>query len=394
MYANMNIWTSFFERKKQQLSKADQLRSLSAYDTVQGAYIVVGERRWLNLSSNDYLGLSTDAFAREDIQVLCDILPIGSGASRLITGSLAIHTELEKSLAAWKGTPRALVFASGYQTNVGVLSSLGRRGDSIFGDKLNHASLHDGALMSDATYHRYAHADAEDLEFGLSKQKRGRAIIATDAIFSMEGDIAPLPEIYDIARRFNALLIVDEAHATGVMGASGAGAWEHFGLPWDENIILMGTLSKAVGVQGGFVCGSEAAIDYFINSSRSFIYSTGLSPLLAGVAHANVTRIQSEPERRKKLADNIKAFHDALAEAGVDAPRRDTPIIPIRLGENQKALDCAARLRDEGYAVVAIRPPTVPEGEARLRISISAAHDPRDLADAAWAIARLVNETA
>ena len=384
----MSEWTSFFEAKEKSDRSNAQHRSLPLYDNAEGGYLVCGDVRYLNLSSNDYLGFTTDPFSREDISVLSEILPLGAGASRLITGNLALHAELERLLANWKKTESALVYPSGFQTNVGLLSALGRRGDSIYGDKYNHASIYDGCRLSESAFHRYHHLDLNDLERQLKAQKRGRRIIVTDGVFSMDGDIPPLAELNALAKQYDALLIVDEAHASGVLGAKGAGAWAHFRLKWEPHVILMGTLSKAVGAQGGFICASKQVVDYLVNHSRSFIYTTGLSPLMAGIAHANIIRIQDEPQRIKNLRKTIKTLRTALKKEGLDIPDGVTPIIPIHLGDNQRALDCANRLRDECIIASAIRPPTVPEGTARLRVSVSAVHTTADLKRAATIIAR------
>ncbi len=387
----MSDWKSFFDAKTQNLLANAQHRSLTAFDTAQPGYLVCGDKRYLNLSSNDYLGFTTDPFSREDIGVLSEILPLGAGASRLITGTLALHGALERLLAKWKKTPAALVYPSGFQTNIGTISVLGRKGDCIYGDKLNHASLYDGCRLSEAAFHRFEHVDLASLESQLKTQTRGRKIIVTDGVFSMDGDIPPLAEFNELAIQYDALLIVDEAHATGVIGTKGAGAWAHCKLKWAPHVVLMGTLSKAVGSQGGFICASKEVVDFLVNHSRSFIYTTGLSPLLAGVAHANITRIQTEPQRIKNLHTAIKTMRTALKKEGLTVPEGVTPIIPIVIGDNQKTLDCGKQLKEAGVMVSAVRPPTVPKGAARLRVSVSAVHTPDDLKQAAKQIAQIVS---
>ena len=389
----MSDWFSFFDSRLKIACDKTQLRRLNIFDNAQAGYLISGETRYLNLSSNDYLGFTTDPFSREDIKVLSEILPVGAGASRLVTGTLALHSELERLLAKWKKASAALVFPSGFQTNVGLLSALGGRGGSIYGDKLNHASLHDGCRLSEASFHRYQHLDLDDLERQLKAQSKGKRIIVTDGVFSMDGDLPPLPELNRLALKYDALLVVDEAHASGVLGAKGAGAWAHFRLKWQPHVILMGTLSKAIGAQGGFVCASEQVVNYLINYSRPFIYTTGLSPLMAGIAHANICRIQNEPERIKALRKAIKTMRAALKKSGLEVPGGVTPIIPILLGDNERTVECAKRLKEEGIIASAIRPPTVSDGTARLRISVSAAHDPEDLKRAAKAIALAANES-
>lgn len=382
-------WKNDFEKRLETLRADSRLRSPATYDMMIPGRIQAGEVLWLNLSANDYLGLARDPRTLSEAELLGGILPPGAGASRLITGSLAIHRELEKLLAEWKGTEAALVYPSGYQANVGLLTALAGRGDAIYSDKLNHASIVDGCQMSGAAFHRYRHGDMNELESLLSgKKPRGNRFIVTDGVFSMDGDLAPLDRLNRLAKKYRAPLVVDEAHATGVVGAGGRGAWEHFGLPLDEHVILMGTLSKAIGAQGGFVCASRLVIDLLINTSRPFIYSTALSPLLAGLAHFNIARIRDEPELLERLRENIRVFRGALRENGMEVSDDPTPIVPLMAGESAAALEWAARLRDEGIAAVAIRPPTVPEGTARLRCSASAAHNPAELREAAVAIAK------
>ncbi|MBI1388695.1 MAG: 8-amino-7-oxononanoate synthase [bacterium] len=385
-------WNQFFSQKKYEAEQDNLYRSLNAYDTASGGYLTLGEHRLLNLSSNDYLGLATDAAAREDAQVLSGIIPIGAGASRLITGTFAIHEGLAQTLADWKKTEAALVYPTGYQTNLGLISALARRGDVIYADRANHASLIDGCQLSGATMVRYRHADLNDLEAQLKAHKRGKRLIVSDGVFSMDGDVAPLAGLNELAMRYDALLIVDEAHASGVMGPKGAGAWAREKLKWAPHVALMGTLSKAIGAQGGFVCGSRALIEHLINFSRPFIYTTGLSPIIAGVAQANIVRIQTEPERLRALKKAIRAMSSALTKSGVTLAENDTPILPVIVGDNGAAVRAAAALRDQNIIAAAIRTPTVPEGTARLRVSVSAVHDPAELRRAARLIAQAVKE--
>ncbi|MBD3265866.1 8-amino-7-oxononanoate synthase [bacterium] len=385
-------WETYITDRLHLAHEKNQHRSMKVFDSFQPGYLIRNGKQILNLCSNDYLGLASDAEGKEEAKLLADILPYGGGASRLVTGNLAIHHELEKSLAAWKGTEGAVIFPSGYQTNVGLLSSLAAKGDAIFCDRLNHASLLDGCRLSGATLHRYRHNDLDDLETLLKTKRPRKRIIVTDGVFSMDGDIAPLREIYQLAKGYGAILIVDEAHATGVLGEKGAGSWSHFGLPLDDNIILMGTLSKAVGGQGGYVCASKKMVDYLTNYCRALIYSTSLSPLLAGLAHYNIHRIQDQPELIDSLNQACQTFKQALTENQVPFEDSSTPILPIILGSSQKAIQCSERLMEQDIAAAAIRPPTVPEGTSRLRVSVSASHSANDLTRAAKAVAETLQE--
>lgn len=385
-------WRAFFTRKRILAQRENTYRSLKVIDKMSPGRLHVNDRVYLNLSSNDYLGLACDPARVDDAQALAEIIPYGAGASRLLNGDLALHSELEKSLAEWKKTPAALVFSSGFQTNVGLIAALGTRGVTVYSDKLNHASIVDGCRLAEASFQRYRHGDADDLERLLKAHKRGRRIIVTDGVFSMDGDIAPLPRLNRLAQDYEALLIVDEAHATGVLGPEGAGSWSHCGIPWDEHVILMGTLSKAIGLQGGFVCASETVIDHLINHCRSFIYSTGLSPLIAGLAHCNIARIRTEPERLRLLGDAIHTLRSALREEGFAIPDDPTPIIPLILGDSGIVTQVVTRLWEEDLAVAGVRPPTVPEGTARLRLSVSATHSISELREAARLIAKIARE--
>ncbi len=386
------LWAKKIKERLLEAEKRGLYRSMRIVDTIEPGYVVIERERYLNLCANDYLGLSADSFTLEEGKILADIIPPGAAASRLITGNFALHQELERILADWKETEAALVFPSGYQTNVGLLTSLTAKGDAIFSDRLNHASIVDGCLLSGATLHRYRHNDLDDLETLLKTKRPRKRLIVTDGVFSMDGDLAPLREINELAKQYEALLVVDEAHASGVLGNNGSGTWSHFELPWEKHVILMGTLSKAIGCQGGFICASREIIDYLINFCRSFIYSTGLSPYLAGLAHYNITRIRTEPSYMESLRRANQTFREALHNNGLETPDLPTPIIPLILGGSGKALACAKALEEEKIIALAIRPPTVPEGTERLRLTISAAHKTEDLQHAAAVIAREVQK--
>ncbi|MFB3785643.1 MAG: 8-amino-7-oxononanoate synthase [bacterium] len=383
-------WNLFFQNRIQTAKDENKYRSLSVFDTFQPGYLFQNGHRFLNLCANDYLGLAADSASREEGRILAEILPLGSGASRLVTGNLVIHQELEKLLAEWKGTEAALVFPSGYQANVGVISALAGKGDVVFSDKWNHASIVDGCLLSGAAFYRYQHANLDDLK-SLLQDKRGRKkLIITDGVFSMDGDLAPLVDLSRLAKEHGALLLVDDAHGTGVLGPDGAGSLAHIGIPWEEHILIMGTLSKAIGAQGGFLCGSRSAIEYLVNYCRAFIYSTGISPWLAGVAHSTISRIRSDASLGEHLHTAIQILREALRHHGVEVPDSPTPIIPVILGGSERAVRCSQALLAKGIVAKAIRPPTVPEGTSRIRLSLCAAHDGDDLKKAASALAKIL----
>ncbi|NPU97614.1 MAG: 8-amino-7-oxononanoate synthase [Candidatus Omnitrophica bacterium] len=384
------IWYTYFRKRIRSAKNENLYRSLPLFDTFQPGYLIRNGKRCLNLCANDYLGLAADSASQEEGRILAEILPAGSGASRLVTGNLVIHQELEKLLAEWKRSESALVFPSGYQTNVGVISCLAGRGDAIFSDKWNHASIVDGCLLSGAAFYRYHHADLDELA-GLLKSKGGRKnLIITDGVFSMDGDIAPLEGLSQLARESGALLLVDDAHGTGVLGPDGSGSLAHQGIDWQDHILIMGTLSKAIGAQGGFICGSKTAIEYLVNYCRAFIYSTGISPWLAGVAHSNISRIRSDSSLIERLRTANQTLREALRDYGIPVPDSPAPILPILLGDSRRALRCSKALMAGGIVAAAIRPPTVPEGSSRIRLSLCAAHALPDLVKAARTLAKFI----
>lgn len=385
-------WKNFFAAQINKAETQSRVRALSTFDTAEPGVVIQEGKRFVNLSTNDYLGLAKDPQTLDEARILGEILPVGAGASRLISGSMTIHNELEKLLAAWKGTEKALVFPSGFQMNVGVLSTLLGEKDAVFCDKLNHASIMDGCRMSGAEFIRYKHNDMNELESVLKANPVAKKLIVTDGLFSMDGDLAPLDKLNELAKKYGALLAVDEAHATGIMGNNGAGCWSYFDLPVEDHVLLMGTLSKAVGSQGGYVCATEEIIRYLVNFCRPFIYSTGISPLLAGLAHFNIMRIQEDEELRKKLHDNIHTMRKVLKECGLALPDEPSPIFPVKLGESKLTLACANELKKKGFITAAIRPPTVREGTARLRLSVSAAHQADDLKKAVHLIAEFIHK--
>jgi 8-amino-7-oxononanoate synthase len=361
-------------------------------EVLPGGRVRVGGREFLNLSSNDYLGLASDARLIRASQEAAAKWGAGSTASRLIVGTLALHQQVEEEVAAWKGTARAVLFNTGYMANVGVIAALMGKGDVILSDKLNHASIIDGMRLSEASFHRYPHQDLERLESLLKKhQGARRLLIITDSVFSVDGDLAPLKELATLKERYGAWLMIDEAHATGVFGARGAGLAEAEGIT--ERIeVHLGTFSKALGSFGAYVAGSGPLIELLHNRARSFIYSTALPPAVLGAMQEGMDLVRQEPNRRAYLLEQASRFRRSLQEAGFDTLDSETQIIPVWVGDNQQSLEFAARLRQAGIMAVAIRPPTVPPGGARLRLSLSAAQGAADLAGAAEMIIRVGRE--
>ena len=345
----------------------------------QRARVTVDGSDYVAFCSNDYLGLAADprlaAAAREGI----DRYGVGGGASHLILGHGTAHHELEEALAQFVRLPRALLFSTGYMANMGVVSALTGRGDAVFADKLNHASLNDAALVSRAAFKRYAHNDLEALARLLATTTARRRLVVTDAVFSMDGDIAPVAALLELCERHDAYLFIDDAHGFGVLGEAGRGTLEHFGITSDR-IIYMATLGKAAGVAGAFVAGDETLIETLIQNARTYIYTTATPPLLAHALLASLQIIAQEEWRRERLRALIAQLRDGLAASSWQLMPSETPIQPLLAGGNDAALALSARLAATGLLVPAIRPPTVPQGTARLRISLSADHEAADVA--------------
>ncbi|NNL56613.1 MAG: 8-amino-7-oxononanoate synthase [Pseudomonadales bacterium] len=355
------------------------VRSRRASASAQGPEVVHAGRRLLNFSSNDYLGLAAHPRVIEAFTGAAAEHGVGSGASHLVVGHHQLHQQLEQRLAELTGRERALVFSSGYMANLGVLQTLLGKGDTLFQDRLNHASLVDGGLACKAQQWRYRHKDMQHLETLLQSRARGRAMIVTDGVFSMDGDLAPLANIASLAERYAAVLMVDDAHGFGVLGDSGAGSAELAGLNAQQLPILMGTLGKAMGVAGAFVAGSETLVETLLQTSRNYIYTTALPPACAAAALAALQVNASEPQRRAHLQALVRYFQQACAARGINVGSIEqglspTPIQPLIVGSNSAALALADYLYQRNILVVAIRPPTVPPGSARLRISFSASH--------------------
>ena len=369
------------------LEREDLRRTRRVLDSPQGRQVRVGGRTLLNFASNDYLGLANHPRLREAMHASLDLHGAGSGASPLVTGHMRIHEDAEARFAAFCGLPRALLFGSGYAANIGILCALAGPDAEVFGDRLNHACLHDGARLSRAVYTRYPHLDLDQLERDLARSKAAVRVVATDVVFSMDGDVAPLPELLALCERHDAWLVLDDAHGIGVLGARGRGALDHFRVA-SPRIVYMATLGKALGGYGAFACGSNQAIEWLVQRSRTYIYSTALPPMMAAAVLAALDILEGDDSPVPGLRARIGEFRAACASAGVAVVDSATAIQPVILGSAARALEASARLLDYGLLVPAIRPPTVPEATSRLRISLSAAHERGDVERLALAMAQ------
>ena len=355
------------------LERAGLKRTRRVLDTPQAPHATVDGRALVNFSSNDYLSLANHPRLRAAAHAAIEAWGVGSGASPLVSGYQRVHEEAESRFARFCGLPRALMFPSGYAANLGIIAALADREAEVFGDRLNHACLHDGALLSRATYTRYRHLDVEGLERALAASTCAVKVIATDSVFSMDGDVAPLAELARLAEIHGAWLVVDDAHGVGVLGGKGHGAIEQFGLS-SSRLVYMATLGKALGGYGAFVAGGTEAIEWLLQRARTLIYSTALPPMAAAVAIAAMDVVDEEPERVARLRSLIASFRARAESAGWPAAASTTAIQPLVLGRSELATAASARLAQRGFLVPAIRPPTVPEGTARLRISLCADH--------------------
>lgn len=334
----------------------------------------VDGRDLISFCSNDYLGLANDPALIDAACAGAKKWGVGSGASHLVSGHLSPHEMLEEKLAAFTGFDQALLFSTGYMANLGIIVSLVGRGDAVFADKLNHASLIDAVQLSRADHERYPHADLEALERMLSTSKAKRKLILTDAVFSMDGDLAPLPRLLQLAERFDAWLVVDDAHGFGVLGEQGCGTLSHFDIPDNPRVVYMGTLGKAAGVSGAFVAGSETLIEWLLQRARTYIFTTGSSPITACALLASLDLIRQGDERRHHLRRLTDCLREGLTGTRWQLLPSPTAIQPVIIGDNHEALRVALALFERGLWVPAIRPPTVPKGTSRLRVSLSAAH--------------------
>jgi 8-amino-7-oxononanoate synthase len=370
--APASVVSSWAEEDLAALSARGLVRSIEPLSTPQGAVIRIGEETLVNFSSNDYLGLAADARVIRALGAGAERHGVGSGASRLLVGDSLAHHALEAALSGHMGTEAALLFNSGYAANVGVLSALCGPGDVVFSDALNHASIVDGCRLSRAKVVVYPHADMAALDTLLREHSGRRRLVCTDAIFSMDGDRAPVRELVALCRLRGAALMVDEAHALGMIGPTGAGLCEELGLASQVDV-RVGTLGKALGAAGAFVATSRSAVQVLINRARSQVFSTALPPPLCAAACCALELSRSDPTLRQKLWRNIRRFAGGLRQLGFAAEVRSA-IFPIVIGEADAAVAAARRIRDRGVLAKAIRPPTVPPGSSRLRFAMTAAH--------------------
>ena len=355
-------------------------RQRSILQSPQGAKISVDGREYLNFCSNDYLGLANHPGVVEAMLAATKEYGVGSGASHLVNGHSHYHHELENALATFTGRERALLFSTGYMANMGVIAAVVGRGDIVFEDRLNHASLIDGGLLSRAQFKRFHHNDCEHLESQLKAvNKKGRKLVVVDGVFSMDGDLAPLPELVALCQRYDSHLMVDDAHGLGVFGQNGGGSADYFELGQDDLPILIGTFGKAFGSFGAFVAGSEILIESLIQFARPYIYTTAMPPAVAAATLASLQIIQADTERRKHLHKRITQFREGCLNVGLNLMPSYSPIQPLVLGDDAAVLSIASQLKTQGILVGAIRPPTVPEGSARLRITLSAHHTEADI---------------
>ncbi|HEB28155.1 MAG TPA: 8-amino-7-oxononanoate synthase [Porticoccus sp.] len=355
--------------------KVDNLyRQRHVLESAQDVQVQVDGKTCVAFCSNDYLGLASHPAVIDSLRRGAETYGVGSGASHLIYGHSHEHHALEEELAAFTGRPRALLFSTGYMANLGTIRALADKGDHIFEDRLNHASLLDGGLASGARCHRYHHADSDDLNRRMQKVTSGRKLVVTDGVFSMDGDLAPLPALVEACQQHNGWLMVDDAHGFGVLGENGGGITEHYGLGLSELPILMGTLGKGFGTFGAFVAGSEALIETLIQYARTYIYTTALPPAVASATRISLKILQRETWRREQLKNLIERFRSGVEELGLELMASTTPIQPVLLHDDELTQKVGEQLRTKGFLVGAIRPPTVPVGSARLRITLCAEH--------------------
>jgi glycine C-acetyltransferase/8-amino-7-oxononanoate synthase len=378
-------------QRLEELESEGLRRRLRLIDGPQGPEVMLDGRPVLLLCSNNYLGLADHPRLRRAAADAALALGTSAGASRLISGSMSIHADLEARLAEFEGCEAALLFGSGYLANTGAIAALARRGEGVFSDELNHASIIDGCRLAGAETFVYRHRDTEHLQWGLRRAGARATLIVTDGVFSMDGDIAPLGELVTLARRNGCRLMVDEAHATGCIGPGGRGSVSAAGLTGEIDLIV-GTLGKALGGYGAYVCGSREMTDFLVNTARPFIFSTAPPPPAVAAASAALELLAESPKRVERLRANAGALREGLRSEGLDPIGGDTQIVPLVIGEADDAMSICERLLEEGVFAQAIRPPTVPAGTCRLRLTVMATHRIDDLRRAARLIGHAVRQ--
>jgi 8-amino-7-oxononanoate synthase len=379
-------WKEEITQELAQLQQVLQKRNLFKVEGAEGPWLILDNRKLLNLASNNYLGLAGDQRLKEAAIAALDKYGSGATASRLIVGNHPVYEQAESALIQWKGTEAGIIFNSGYTANIGVISAVAGRNDLVFSDRLNHASIVDGIILSRAEPKRYQHNDLNHLESLLKKAPlHKRKLIVTDTIFSMDGDMAQLEGLVELKERYNAMLMVDEAHSSGIYGPKGQGLAHHLQLQ-DRVDIQMGTFSKALGCFGAYVVGSKLLIDYLINKMRSFIFTTALPPAILGSIYAAIQIVGRDQLSRERLFNNSKHFRENLSQLGFNTCGSESQIIPIIIGPNDKTLLFSQRLQEEGIMAVGVRPPTVPHHQARIRFSVMANQELHELD---WAIEKI-----
>ncbi len=372
-------WSKALENELAARQLAGRYRSHRLRRGAQGVRIEIDGKKMLSFCSNDYLGLANHNDLKKVFMATAEQEGVGSGAAHLLTGHSQAHHDLAAALADFLGYQRVLLFSSGYMANIGVLDGLLGKNDVLLQDKLNHASLLDGGRLSTATQRRYAHTDMAALERRLEQDTMGHTLIATDSVFSMDGDLAPLPEIMDLASQHQAGVLVDDAHGFGVLGDAGQGSVAHWKLSSEKSPIIMGTFGKALGTAGAFVAADETVIETLIQQARSYVYTTAQPAAIAAATLASLKLVQTESWRREKLQALIAQFKQGAAQLGLAIMPSITPIQPIVIGDDKRAIDIGRAMEAKGILVGVIRPPTVPEGSARLRITLSANHSEADV---------------
>jgi 8-amino-7-oxononanoate synthase len=349
-------------------------RQRSILESPQSVHLQVNGKKCISFCSNDYLGLANHPKVIESFQSAAKRWGVGSGASHLVSGHSSEHHALEEELAAFTGRESTILFSTGYMANLGCITALMQEGDAVFEDKLNHASLLDAGLASGAKFQRFLHGDMDNLQLRLKKSDAEKKLIVVDGVFSMDGDFAPLDQLSVLAAQHNAWLMVDDAHGLGCLGKNGGGTAELFSLTQNKLPILMGTLGKSFGTFGAFIAGSRLLTENLIQFARSYIYTTALPPAVAAASRTSLRLIQEESWRREHLQTLIHAFRKGAEDSGLQLMPSASPIQPIMIGDEEKALRISKKLFERGFWVVAIRPPTVPAGTSRLRITLSAEH--------------------
>jgi len=374
----MTPWTEDLESDLRRLDELSLTRTIVTPETGQEPHVFMQGRRYTLFTSNNYLGLSTHPDVVTASVEATRTYGTSVSSSRLLCGSTPLHEKLETRLATLKGREACLLFSSGYLANLGLMTALLDSGDVLFSDRLNHASIIDGTRLSAASVALYDHCDLNHLEVLLNETPAKRRLIVSESVFSMDGDLAPVPELLALAERFGALLVLDEAHATGLLGEDGAGALSLFGIS-DGPIVIVGTLSKALGSMGGFVAADQTVISVLLNRSRSFIFNTALHAGAVAAALASINLLETEPWRRERSLSRAGALRDGIVERGFPSSKSVTPIVPLVIGDADAALALDLRLREAGVLARAVRPPTVPEGTSRIRFNVMATHEEEDI---------------